>query len=421
MNRLIVASNRVADLDKAVQGAMASTVHLADLYRKINWAHDVVTREKKPFMLLMHFSCLEQGMNLARSLGAQKMALNAHFFNLYSLRYKEVKDRMGRTLYLQRRTSIDYFPWVFGKRQWKQRLKSFYGIQKMMHHLAHDEEALERNYWLLRGEWNHLAQEMGWWRYHLAFLRSLFSILFGRFFYLQVVKHDHYHTLAEANRISILPIVPNRGIIVDRNNVVLATNYSAYTLEITPSKIEDLDATIEEIETLVEITPRDKRRFKKLLEESKSIDSLPIRTKLSDEEVARFMAQRFRFPGVDIVLTSGQAPTAVEGASRIAALVQRARGRIGVLAGGGMLGAALHARRSAPDLLRVAYSPDALQDEELDRVTQLPLGHRARRGRGLGCPALLSLRTGDALRTGRALWSLGTYTRLCSEKDSQKK
>jgi pyruvate ferredoxin oxidoreductase alpha subunit len=160
----------------SVQGAMASTVHLADLYRKIGWAHDVVTRQKKPFMLLMHFSCLEQGMNLARSLGAQKMALNAHFFNLYSLRYKEVKDGEGRTLYLQKRLTIDYFPWVFGKRQWKQRLKSFYGIQKMMHHLAHDEEALERNYWLLRGEWNHLAQEMGWWRFHFAFLRSLFSI-----------------------------------------------------------------------------------------------------------------------------------------------------------------------------------------------------------------------------------------------------
>jgi penicillin-binding protein 2 len=118
--------------------------------------------------------------------------------------------------------------------------------------------------------------------------------------YLQVVMHDHYHTLAEANRISILPIVPNRGIIVDRNGVVLAHNYSAYTLEVTPSKVEDLDSTIEEISTLVEITPRDRRRFKKLLEESKRFESLPIRTRLTDEEIARFAANRYRFPGIDV-------------------------------------------------------------------------------------------------------------------------
>ena len=82
----------------------------------------------------------------------------------------------GRVLYHQKQVDIDYFPWVFTKRQWKNRLKKFYEIQKMMHHLAKNEEALESNYWLLRGEWKHLAQEMGFWRYHLAFLRSMFSI-----------------------------------------------------------------------------------------------------------------------------------------------------------------------------------------------------------------------------------------------------
>jgi penicillin-binding protein 2 len=132
------------------------------------------------------------------------------------------------------------------------------------------------------------------------FVLIMFGLLFVRFMYLQVVMHDHYHTLAEANRISILPIVPNRGIIVDRNGVVLAHNYSAYTLEVTPSKVEDLDSTIEEISTLVEITPRDRRRFKKLLEESKRFESLPIRTRLTDEEIARFAANRYRFPGIDV-------------------------------------------------------------------------------------------------------------------------
>jgi penicillin-binding protein 2 len=133
-----------------------------------------------------------------------------------------------------------------------------------------------------------------------GFVLFMFLLLFARFFYLQVVQHEYYSTLAEANRISIVPIVPNRGIIVDRNGVLLANNYSAYTLEITPRKVEDLDALIDELATIIEITPKDLRRFRKLIEESKSFESLPIRTRLSDEEIARFAANRYRFPGVEI-------------------------------------------------------------------------------------------------------------------------
>ena len=133
-----------------------------------------------------------------------------------------------------------------------------------------------------------------------GFVLFMFFLLLVRFFYLQVVRHEHYNTLAEANRISIVPIVPNRGIIVDRNGVLLAHNYSAYTLEITPSKVENVDALIDELATVIEITPKDRRRFKKLTEESKSFDSLPIRTRLSDEEIARFAANRYRFSGVEI-------------------------------------------------------------------------------------------------------------------------
>ena len=133
-----------------------------------------------------------------------------------------------------------------------------------------------------------------------GFVLCMFSLLFVRFFYLQVVRHDYYSTLAEANRISIVPIVPNRGIIVDRNGVLLAHNYAAYTLEITPGKVDDLDALIDDLATVIEITPRDRRRFKKLIEESKSFESLPIRTRLADEEIARFAANRYRFRGVEI-------------------------------------------------------------------------------------------------------------------------
>lgn len=127
-----------------------------------------------------------------------------------------------------------------------------------------------------------------------------FSLVAARLVYLQVVRHDDLNAQAESNRTAVVPIVPNRGLILDRNGVVLATNYSAYTLEITPSKVGDLEDTIEALGRLVEITPRDRRRFKKLRDEAKNFESLPIRTRLSDEEVARFAAQRFRFPGVDI-------------------------------------------------------------------------------------------------------------------------
>jgi penicillin-binding protein 2 len=127
-----------------------------------------------------------------------------------------------------------------------------------------------------------------------------FGLLAARFFYLQVVRYDYYSTRAEDNRISLVPIVPNRGLITDRNGTVLARNYSAYTLEITPSKVADLEATIEELSKLVDIQPKDRKRLKKLMDESKSFESLPLRNRLSDEEVARFIAQRYRFPGVEL-------------------------------------------------------------------------------------------------------------------------
>jgi len=139
-----------------------------------------------------------------------------------------------------------------------------------------------------------------------------FALLGARMVYLQVYQHQELATQAENNRIAIVPIVPNRGLILDRNGVVLASNYSAYTLEIMPSKVSDLDATIDALAKIVDIGPRDRRRFKRALDESKSVESLPLRTKLSDEEVARFTAQRsanagrelFHVKGFDQVIVS---------------------------------------------------------------------------------------------------------------------
>jgi len=127
-----------------------------------------------------------------------------------------------------------------------------------------------------------------------------FAILFARFFYLQIIEHEYYSTRSESNRISLVPLMPNRGDIVDRNGVTLARNYSAFTLEITPSKTGGLERTIDELAKIVAIELKDRRRFKRLLDESKNFESIPIRTRLSDEEVARFSANRFRFPGVEV-------------------------------------------------------------------------------------------------------------------------
>lgn len=134
----------------------------------------------------------------------------------------------------------------------------------------------------------------------ISFVLILLATLLLRFFYLQGLRHSYYQTLAESNRISVVPIIPNRGLILDRNGVELARNYSGYTLEINQNKVKDLEAVINDLSAVVDITPRDRKRFKKLLTESHNFETLVIRTKLSDEEIARFAAQQYRFPGVEI-------------------------------------------------------------------------------------------------------------------------
>ena len=135
-----------------------------------------------------------------------------------------------------------------------------------------------------------------------AFTLVVFSVLLARLVLLQVVRHEALNKQAESNRTAIVPIVPQRGWILDRNGVVLANNYSAYTLEITPSQIsyESVDALIAELAKIVRMEPRDIRRFRKLRAESKKFEPILLRARLSDEEVARFTAQRYRFPGVDV-------------------------------------------------------------------------------------------------------------------------
>ncbi|MSQ17987.1 MAG: penicillin-binding protein 2 [Betaproteobacteria bacterium] len=154
------------------------------------------------------------------------------------------------------------------------------------------------------GELHNEERELQHFQLRIAFAGVVVLIAFGllvtRFGYLQIVQHTYYKTRAEDNRISVVPVQPSRGLVQDRNGVVLARNFAAYTLEITPKLVPDVDATITELASIVNIEQRDRRRFKRLSDESRGSDSIPIRTKLSDEEVARFAANKFRFPGVDI-------------------------------------------------------------------------------------------------------------------------
>src|ERR1041384_263591 len=130
-----------------------------------------------------------------------------------------------------------------------------------------------------------------------ALVIAAFALLGARFLWLQVLQHDVYQAKAEDNRISIVPVTPNRGLIVDRNGVVIARNYSGYTLEIFPRRVRNMERLIDQLAELVDIQPRDRVRFRKLLQETRNAESLAIRNRLSDEEVARFVVNRYRFEG----------------------------------------------------------------------------------------------------------------------------
>ena len=133
-----------------------------------------------------------------------------------------------------------------------------------------------------------------------ALIAFLCVLLLIRLLWLQVISHGYYHTLAEANRISIVPIVPNRGLILDRKATVLAENNYSYDLEINPARNRSLDQTISQLSELVTITSSDRKLFRKALDETHGLVPVPIRNRLSESEIARFAVNRYRFPGVDI-------------------------------------------------------------------------------------------------------------------------
>ncbi|GAB6041294.1 penicillin-binding protein 2 [Endothiovibrio diazotrophicus] len=135
----------------------------------------------------------------------------------------------------------------------------------------------------------------------VALVVVMIAVLVSRLIYLQIISHEHYITRSEDNRVKVVPLPPTRGLIYDRNGVLLAENLPAYSLEVIPEQAGDIEETIAKLRKVVEIRDADLERFRKQFHQKRRFEGIPLRFRLSDEEVARFAINRHRFPGVDIV------------------------------------------------------------------------------------------------------------------------
>lgn len=134
----------------------------------------------------------------------------------------------------------------------------------------------------------------------LVCVSALLGLLVVRLVYLQIISHEHFSTLSEKNRVNIVPVPPTRGLIYDRNGVLMAQNVPSFSLEIIPEQTDDVDATLAELGKLITLSDDDLENFRNLLQEKRAFESIPLRFRLSEEEVARFSVNRYRFPGVEI-------------------------------------------------------------------------------------------------------------------------
>ena len=134
----------------------------------------------------------------------------------------------------------------------------------------------------------------------LILIGLFIGITITRLVYLQVINHPHYTTLSNDNRVKITPIAPTRGLIYDRNGVILAENLPSYRLEIIPEQVGNMDAMLEQLATLVDINDGHSKRFRRALKRKRSFQAIPLRFLLTDAEVARVAAIQHRLPGVRI-------------------------------------------------------------------------------------------------------------------------
>ena len=135
----------------------------------------------------------------------------------------------------------------------------------------------------------------------VAIIILLVMVLVVRLFYLQVVRHEHFITLSQSNRVKVLPIPPIRGLIFSRDNVLVADNQPSFSLELIPEQIDGLDDTIARLSALIDIDEESVSRFEKLRKGKRRFESIPLKFKLSEDEVARFSVERHNYPGVEVI------------------------------------------------------------------------------------------------------------------------
>lgn len=133
-----------------------------------------------------------------------------------------------------------------------------------------------------------------------VFAVSLLVLLLLRFSWIQLVQHDHYKALSESNRLALVPVVPPRGVVYDRNGAVLAASDWGMVLEMTPDEVDDPDATLAALASLVNLDEDDLKRFRRMRADSKPFEPIPVRMRLTESEAARFAVNRYRFPGVEM-------------------------------------------------------------------------------------------------------------------------
>lgn len=131
----------------------------------------------------------------------------------------------------------------------------------------------------------------------------LLLIVLARMAWLQIEMHSHYQTRSKENRVKLIPQGPTRGLIYDTNGAILAENQTTYTLQIIPERIKNIEGTIERLKQLLEISDEDIERFNKIRNQRRRFEGIPIRLRLTDEEVALFSVRGHEFPGVRIEAT----------------------------------------------------------------------------------------------------------------------
>lgn len=134
----------------------------------------------------------------------------------------------------------------------------------------------------------------------LFFVAALLALLVTRLVYLQVIQHKTYTTLSDQNQLTLIPLDPNRGLIYDRNGVLLADNVPTFSLDVIPERARNIKAELGSLQTIVNITPEDLKQFHKALRQQRSTDGIPLKLDLTEEELARFYLNQYQFPGFHV-------------------------------------------------------------------------------------------------------------------------